>query len=415
MEVIRIFTVLIWIVFGLNFNYTWAQGTKLGTPKIDRLFPQQNFGVDNHFLLREAERQLRLLDFEQAEITLDYALAQNPQSIDVLVQRAKYNRRLGRKERAEADIALVNRQNPYAADLYGYNGPHGLLNVLAFLPHKDSSYFLPVFRQVLPYYFDALKNSDSFSSIESERLLDILYLIEIEQWNEALEKLDGLLWVFPESGVAMELKAMILIIQKQFQKAEIAVNKTIAIQSGSALLWYHYSCLELQRVNYNEAMAHIDRAIAIEPDISSFYLQRAGLYRIRGDFSAALDDYDRVIEQSDWLQQEALINRGITRKLAGDFQGAFADLNLVLQNGAEKAQIYQNRANLYLFFGFTNLAIADYTEAIARKEHYVEAFYNRGLAHFLRFDPLAACQDLEQSANLGFEKAAEMQRFFCIE
>ena len=102
-----------------------AQGTKLGTRKINSKSPQQNFGVDNHFLLREADRQLRLLDFEQAYFTLDNAVAQDPNSVDALVQRAKYNRMLGRTAEADADIRLVNRMNPYAADNWTTQGTSG--------------------------------------------------------------------------------------------------------------------------------------------------------------------------------------------------------------------------------------------------------------------------------------------------
>lgn len=390
-----------------------AQGTKLGTQKVAGISPQQNFGIDNHFLLREAERQVRLLDFEQADITLDYAVAQNPQSIDALVQRAKYNKMLGRRAKAEADINLVNRLNPYAADLYGYNGPRGILNVLVFQPGlhllKPNGFHL------LPFYYSRLEHSDRNLLVESERLFEVLGFIEEEKLPEALEKLDGLLWVFPESTMALELKAMILIMQGNYNKAEIALQKAANLETVSAVVWHYFSQLEHQRKNYSKALEYSNRAISLQPDLTIAYLQRASLYKVQGDLNAALADYNQILNESDDLFSAILINRGLTRKMAGDFPGALADFNWVLENMPAEARLYKNRANLYLLFGFTNLAITDYTEAITKEANFGEAYYNRGLAHLLRYDPLTACYDLEKSAELGFEKAAEMQRFFCVE
>lgn len=396
-------------------NRLSAQGTKLGTPKVENQFPQRNFGADNHFLLREAERQLNMLDFEQAELTLEYALAQNPQSVDGLVQRAKFNRRLGRRARAEADIALANRLNPYAADLYGYNGHYGLLNVLALLPDEQPIYSFTLPEQILPYYFGRIDRMDDSGLMESEKLLDVLYAMDTERWDDARWMLDQLLMEFPASATAVELEAMLSIRQEEFSRAETALKKAIAIEPASAWVWYHYSRLEQLQSNYSSALEYIDRTIKLQPDLGLAYLQRGSLYRTLGRLPAAIEDYSTIAEEVSPLQRDALINRGITRKFAGDFQGAFADLTQVLDSSFDQAEVYKHRGNLYLLFGFTNLAIADYTEAIAREPDFVEAYYNRGLAHFIRHDPLAACYDLERSADLGFIRAAEMQRFFCIE
>lgn len=415
MRPLPILTLLMIFLFSSIQYEAVAQGTKLGTPKVGNQFPQKNFGADNHFLLREAERQLNLLDYEQAEITLEYALAQNPQSVDALVQRAKFNRTLGRRARAEADIAQANRLNPYAADLYGYNGPYGILNILALLPDEQPVYSFELVDQILPYYYDQISTAGAAKLMESEKLMDVLYNIEAEQWEEAIWRVEQHLLEFPTSKIALGLEGMISIVLQDFSRAESALQKVVSLTPASALAWFHYSRLEQLRSNYTSALEYIDRAIKLQPNMDLAHLQRGAIYRTMGRLPEAIADYQTVAETAGPLQRDALINRGITRKFAGDFQGAFADLTRVLDNSFDAAEVYKHRGNLYLLFGFTNLAITDYTEAIAREPDFVEAYYNRGLAHFLRHDPLAACQDLEQSANLGFAKAAEMQRFFCIE
>ncbi|MEM9822491.1 MAG: tetratricopeptide repeat protein, partial [Bacteroidota bacterium] len=77
------------------------------------------------------------------------------------------------------------------------------------------------------------------------------------------------------------------------------------------------------------------------------------------------------------------------------------------------AALYVNRGNLQLVFGFSQKAIQDYTRAIHLDRQYAEAYYNRGLSHLLLFDSVSACTDLEQSAELGYDRALEKIKYFC--
>lgn len=393
-----------------------AQGTKIGTRKINSRPPQQNFGVDNHFLLREADRQLRMLDFEQAYLTLDNAVAQDPQSVDALVQRAKYNRMLGRTAEADADIRLVNRMNPYAADLYGFNGPQGILNLIAFQP--EHALLRPEMYQLLPAYHKMLDLPLYYGNDQAEEyvhLSEILAHLEEGLLEEAVISVQTLIAEYPELGLAYELKGMIHIQQKEYTLAAGALAQAAAWRPESPTLWYNYSQLERDKGQYSLAKNYIDRAIELQSDFSAAYFVRAGLHKILGDTGAALDDYNQIIDFHGADSLEALFNRGLTRKMMGDFRGALADLNLVLNALPDEADLYKNRANLYLLFGYTNRAIQDYTQAIEQETGFAEAYYNRGLAHFLLYDPISGCNDLQKSADLGFEPAEEKQRFFCRE
>jgi len=122
------------ILFSTNL---FSQEFRMGNPSVERLKVEQNFGVDNHLHLREADTQYQLMDFERTLLALETAVVQNPQSADALIRRAIFRKRLGMKMEAAKDVQLASRLNPYAADLYGYNGPYSILNVISYQPNQS--------------------------------------------------------------------------------------------------------------------------------------------------------------------------------------------------------------------------------------------------------------------------------------
>jgi hypothetical protein len=48
-------------------------------------------------------------------------------------------------------------------------------------------------------------------------------------------------------------------------------------------------------------------------------------------------------------------------------------------------------------------------------ENFAEAFYNRALAHFQIYNTTADCFDLEKSFVLGYNRAADVRKYFCVD
>ncbi|MFT5384362.1 MAG: tetratricopeptide (TPR) repeat protein, partial [Saprospiraceae bacterium] len=112
---------------------------------------------------------------------------------------------------------------------------------------------------------------------------------------------------------------------------------------------------------------------------------------------------------------EAFLNRGLTKKMLGDFNGAITDLDLSIEEYPESPSLRKSRGNLYLIFGLHRKAIDDYTRSIESDPNYAEAYFNRAMAFFLLYDRISACSDLEKSAELGYKRAEEIQLYFCTE
>jgi len=379
----------------------------------------RTFAVENEKstiqpLLIEAERQFRAMDFEGTFLTLENAVAQNPNSAEALLLRARFKKIIGMETEADRDQMMANRINPYAANLYGYNGKRGLLNLIALQP-AEAVQGLSTY-QKLKYYYQALDrktNADEIGIDKFEQLEVVIMYIESDQLVQALNTIDQVLAEFPKSAIAYDLRGNILKKQGKSEAAIDAFLRAVKIDSEFAIAWYNLGVMEKDLENYQNAKTYLDRAIELQSDLTKAYFARAVLHKKMGDKESALNDYNRIIEMNGDSYMEAFLNRGLTKKMLGDYNGAFADLNQVIDEFPNNAELRKNRGNLHLLFGLNQKAIQDYSEAIRINGDYAEAYFNRGLAFFLIYDKVSGCADLDQSIKLGYEKAAEIKTYFC--
>ncbi len=393
-----------------------SQHETAGTAWLGRTYTEQSYGVNNHQFVRQADMKLRQFDFEGAFFALENAVAQNPNSAEVLMRRAMFRQTFGMTREAAQDIKLVNRLNPYLADLYGYNGSQALLNLIDDEPKSLIQSFSPERR--MDYYYNFIDHQLSEGELE-ELELDVLeeVMTEIENYHfdDALSMIEGVLQVSPNSALAYDLRGVIYTRQQRYKEALESFARAVLLAPDFAIAWYNYARVEHLRGNPEIAKDYYDRAIELQADLTKAYFDRALLMKTQGAYTAALTDYDRVIDLKGEAYMETFLNRGITKRMLGDFGGALVDFNSAVEAYPDNAELYKNRANLNLVFGFYHHAIQDYTQAIQLQDDFAAAYYNRGLAHLLVQDPVSACYDLGKSVDLGFEGGKEKYRYFCQE
>ncbi len=367
-------------------------------------------------LLQKAEQQFRTFDYDGTFLTLENAIAQNPNSPEALLLRARFRKMVGMQTEAEADLRLANRINPLAANLYGYYGNSGLAKILAIEPEaavKGLSTF-----QKLNYYYQALDKKiieEDSQMLEYEKLGNVVESVESGKLSKALEDVNFILENFPKSALAYDLKGVILKKQGKFEDAIDAFSKAVAIEPDFAIAWYNLGQMERSLFHFDKAKTYLDKAIQLQGDLTKAYFERAMLYKQIGENEKALDDYNTIVGMRGNTYMEAFLNRGLTKKILGDYGGALADLNKAIDEFPYNAELRKNRGNLHLLFGLNRKAIDDYTHAIKLNEGFAEAYYNRALAFFLLYDKISGCADLDRSANLGYELANEAKVYFCNE
>ncbi|NET37171.1 MAG: tetratricopeptide repeat protein [Cyanothece sp. SIO1E1] len=404
------------LVLILSFLQIKGQSQALEKPWVGRTYVVQQYGVQNHNFVRQADIALRKFDFEGAFFALENAVAQNPNSSEVLMRRAFFRRTFGMEREAQQDLRIVNRQNPYLADLYGLNGPAGRLGLLD--DNLDHAAIQLTDTDVLDDYYrlwDRRYSDHEISKGEMEALDKALRLVEELDFNGALVELDQLLETVPASGLAYDLKGMIFTRLGELDQAANALSIAVVHAPEFAIAWYNYGRVEALRGNLKEARLYYDRAVQLQEDLVQAQFDRAGLVRKEGGYEQAVEDYSKILNQSEGQHTAALLQRGITKRQLGDFGGALVDYNQAIAAHPDHAELLQSRGNLNLVFGFYHHAIRDYTEALDLVPESASVLYNRGLAHFLIFDPVSACVDLQNSAELGHERAALKYTYFCGE
>jgi tetratricopeptide (TPR) repeat protein len=88
------------------------------------------------------------------------------------------------------------------------------------------------------------------------------------------------------------------------------------------------------------------------------------------DFTSALNENPRFVD--------AFKNRGLARKMQGDYNGEINDFNQAIRLNGNSPDLYNLRGSALLDTQAYNPAIADFTKAIALDPNYAKAYVNRG-------------------------------------
>jgi tetratricopeptide (TPR) repeat protein len=407
---------IITILIFISLPTLFAQTRRMNNTATGQSFTSENQSRTVQPLLQQAEQQFRAMDYEATFFTLENAVAQNPNSPEALLLRAKFKKIVGMTMEAEEDLRIANRINPMAASLYGYNGSAGLLKILSMQP-EEAVQELSTF-QKLTYYYQALDDKildDKNKDAEIQIIGEVIEEIEADNLEGALEMVNKVLIEFPNSAITYDLKGLILKKQGKFEDAVDAFSKAVSVEPDFAIGWYNLGRIERSLNHFKMAKIYLDRSINLQSDLTKAYFERALLFKQIGEKEKALDDYNTIIKMKGDTYMEAFSNRGLTKKMLGDYGGALADLNQVIEEFPQNAELRKNRGNLNLLFGLHRKAIDDYTQAIALNDNYAEAHYNRALAFFLIYDKISGCVDLDKSIDLGYEMAVKTRDYFCTE
>ncbi len=151
---------------------------------------------------------------------------------------------------------------------------------------------------------------------------------------------------------------------------------------------------------YQSELAIWDSTIQDFPLNQRAYLSRGKVHDGKGQYDAAIRDYDDAIRlQPDYA--EAYNNRGAAYEAKGQVDAAIKDYDrtIALQPGA--AEAYCNRGNIHQSRGEYDTAIKDYDKAIELKPNLAAAYQNRAIAYsqIRAFDK--AWADVRALRNLG--------------
>ena len=194
-------------------------------------------------------------------------------------------------------------------------------------------------------------------------------------FDEALVVIDQALAVRPDFAEARDTRAQLL------QQLGRGADRS-ALRPDDFEALYHRSVLDLNRNRDFEALAGIEKVLALRPDCAEGWNIRGSALRSLKRTEEALASFDRALAIKP-AYPAALCNRGglLLDDLgrAGDALAAF-DQALALQ--ADFAECWNNRGHALRELGRLDAAMASYARALEQRPELADAMTGRGQVLF---------------------------------
>ena len=179
------------------------------------------------------------------------------------------------------------------------------------------------------------------------------------------------------------------------------------IENGNKQAYFNRGVYQLLDKKYNIAIEDFSKVIALEPNFTFAYFNRANAM-------VAMTDYIQSVGMSSEsvisLRPEESKNKG---EVIVDYSSAIKDYTKAIQLDPTFAFSIFNRGNAYAKSKQFKKAIADYDWAIQIDDSFAEAYYNRGLIYLFLDNKALAYEDLSKAGELGLLNAYNVIKRYC--
>ena len=156
--------------------------------------------------------------------------------------------------------------------------------------------------------------------------------------------------------------------------------------------FYKLSQKRLMDRDLDGALAALDKAIELKPDLAFLYGKRSDLRMMKGLLDAALADLDKALLLDPELTP-AYARRGNLRMMKSDMTGAMNDFDNAIVRGERSANVFAMRARLRLMLQNPEGALSDYNAAISMNSGRVGNYLGRAAARNQTGDKAGALAD----------------------
>jgi len=236
-------------------------------------------------------------------------------------------------------------------------------------------------KNILQQAFVDVSKATIIDSTRSEYFLllaDICFRgLQIQKAVQAFEKC---LQLDPENIEAnLKLSELYMYI-KSYSKAIDYANAALRINKNDQKAYFIKGFVYKESGDTSRAISSFTTVVELDPDYYDAYIQLGILHAAKGN-DLAIQYYSNALRVRPF-SEEALYNRGLYYQENGLLDKAEEDYTLILSKNSAYANAYYNLG----FIALVNkkdypLAVKQFSKAIEIDQNYVEAFYNRGLAH----------------------------------
>ena len=179
----------------------------------------------------------------------------------------------------------------------------------------------------------------------------------------------------------------------------VSIHKELKQSAMDYLKKYHGITTE---TIYNDMMGYIQNQQKHKTAYTEFFIGITNFKK--GCYQDAIAHYDETIRLNPSVIS-AYRNRGSAKAQLGRHEEAIADYTVAIDFYQRDALTYHMRGNSKLFLGWHEEAIADFDEALSANPEFAEAYANRGTAKAQLDRYEEAITDLDRAININPELA----------
>jgi tetratricopeptide (TPR) repeat protein len=184
--------------------------------------------------------------------------------------------------------------------------------------------------------------------------------VAVDRFTEALNSGE----LTPEQTVyVLQDRAGALRLLKRDDEALADLNKALALNPKFAPALLNRAGFYAEQKKFTSALADADATIQNQPDWAEAYSLRGGIYLAQKSYPAALADLDKAIQLKPYLS-DALIKRAAVYLQQKDLAHAQADYDTLIERDPACVNCLSARANLWMQEDDLDKAIKDLSQAV---------------------------------------------------
>jgi tetratricopeptide (TPR) repeat protein len=179
------------------------------------------------------------------------------------------------------------------------------------------------------------------------------------------------------------------------------------IRDRIGLSFYYLGMRHYRSRDYSTAIADFGSAIENGYQNAEIYFYRASANYYINNYSAAVDDFSKIIATGEMPLVELYNFRGLAYYHLGKFDESIGDFTMAISLNPKKPKFYHiNRGNAYYMHKDYENAQKDYNRALECDKKNVYAFYNRGSLNFMNGNYAQAIADYSMAQKYKLRKAS---------
>ena len=211
-------------------------------------------------------------------------------------------------------------------------------------------------------------------------------LVNLNDYESALEKFDEALDYLPSYAPALDGKAKLLILMEDYKAAWKLIEGAIKKNSDYPQFYLTSGVVLIHKKKYKDAIVDLNRALDLAQGLNNsflenkIYVNRGAAYQKLFEYDAALNDYSKAIQLND-NNPNVFMYRGFLYYKNNEYEQALVDFNTVIDIDPQNPF----------------------------------AYYNRGMIYLKQDNEDKACEDFHKSCELGNNNACKVVMTRCIE